>query len=476
MFGFGREAVQSDGRIIMGFDVSKLKDDPRTPDPDSYLVGRIPGMGRRVALDAAIPRSINLGAVAGRWSSDRALASRSVATLGSPLLRAVVGNPSSSTLGLDRPSEAFRCGTSTLGDNPLVKSIAQIDSLAAAESQASVSLNASMMRGVAGSFRNLDALRESTRSWQFNYDISFGKTAIEQVTELQRSFASPYTNSASGFALPFSTWSPDIGTRGVQGFVKPYELPWKATLESIVNAPLFNAFSKVAAGYAGWAQRIGDLFEVWRPKLVGVSEWLRREMEEWPQDPYGDPVPFWNVRLYRLAQAAYKGDYVARARFLDEIGANDAPDNVLIIGELLKPTFDPQRVDRRVDWEQLEPVEARRWLKRRLNGLKLGAWKEEQERKNGERRYEVERQVIKAGTSDVPELELIEFEIREDERVLYEQLRSVLPEQQYWFCWHRAQGLKYEEIAANMGIALSTVKAHARLLKRNPSFLEVVGR
>ena len=147
-----------------------------------------------------------------------------------------------------------------------------------------------------------------------------------------------------------------------------------------------------------------------------------------------------------------------------------------MIGCLLKPTFAPVRLDRRVDWEQMNRAEARCWLRQRLDGLKLSTWKEEQERKNGEQRYEVERQVIKAGAADVPEFELIEFEIREDERILYEQLRSVLPEQQYWFCWYRAQGLKYEEIAAKMGIALSTVKAHARLLKRNPNFLGVVGR
>jgi len=79
-------------------------------------------------------------------------------------------------------------------------------------------------------------------------------------------------------------------------------------------------------------------------------------------------------------------------------------------------------------------------------------------------------------SSDMSELEFVEFELREDERALYKQLRGVLPEQQYWFCWYRARGLKYEEIAAKMGVGLSTVKTHARLVKRNPGLLEVLDR
>jgi hypothetical protein len=116
---------------------------------------------------------------------------------------------------------------------------------------------------------------------------------------------------------------------------------------------------------------------------------------------------------------------------LDRGEADASPDNVLMIRELLKPTFDPEWLDRRVDWEQMDPAGARRWLRRRLDGLKVSAWKEEQGRKNGELRYELEWEAVEAITSDVPELEFVEFELREDERVLYEQLRGVLPEQQY---------------------------------------------
>ena len=121
---------------------------------------------------------------------------------------------------------------------------------------------------------------------------------------------------------------------------------------------------------------------------------------------------------------------MARARFLNVIEADDSPDNVLRIEELLKPTFDPQRLDRRVDWEQMDPAGARRRLRRRLDGLNRSALNVEQVRKNGEQPYEEDSQQFVAITSDVPELEAVEFELREDERTLDKQLRSVLPEQQ----------------------------------------------
>ena len=288
----------------MGFDVSKLKDDPGIPKLGFSLGGRMPDVGRRVAVDAAIPRSFDRSVVAGGWAKVEVLASRTVATPENSLLRAFVGIPSRSTLEAARPSGAFGWGISTLGDSPLVKTLSKFGSLAAAESQSNTTLNASMMRGVAGSFQNLYTLQESTRSWQSNYDISFGKAALEHVAAVERTIVGEYTSSAIGFAQPVGIRSPDIARRMIQGFVMPHEPPWIATLESIFGAPLFNSISKVAAGYAGWAQRIGELFEVWRPKLVGVSEWLRREMEQWPRDPYGDLVPIWNVRLYRLAQSS----------------------------------------------------------------------------------------------------------------------------------------------------------------------------
>jgi hypothetical protein len=266
--------------------------------------------------------------------------------------------------------------------------------------------------------------------------------------------------------------SANIGSQAVRGFMRARESPFRPMLDAF-NSPLFDAIRKNPAGFAMWApQRIGEWIKRVARPFGEVFEWLHREIEGWLRDPYGNFVPFWNVRLYRLAQSAYEGDYAARARFLNVIEADDSPDNVLMVEELLKPTFNPQRLDRRVAWEQMDPLGARRWLRDRLEGLKLSAWIEEQVRRNGEQAYEVESQLVEAiTTSDVPELAFVEFELREDERALYEQLQSVLPERQYLVCWYRAQDLTYEEIAARMGVAPGTVKAHAYFLRQNPSFL-----
>jgi hypothetical protein len=248
-------------------------------------------------------------------------------------------------------------------------------------------------------------------------------------------------------------------------------------LDSCNPLPLFSRLGEFVLGYARLEQRIEEWIEGLGRTVVATLEQLRREMEQPPLDPYGDPVPDWNVPFYWLAEAAYAGgDYEYIALFLDEIEAEDSADNVILIRKLLKPTFDPERLDRRVDWERMDPAAARSWLRERLEDLKLSAWKKEQGRKNSEQSYEVDRIIVNASPSNAPELEFVEFELREDERALYEQLQSVLPEQQFLVCWYRAQGIKYKEIAARMNIALGTVKSHARVLKQNPRFREALGR
>ncbi len=344
-----------------------------------------------------------------------------------------------------------------------------------AESQASAALNAYTASSKADGLGNLRSLEKSTRRCQSVYDGAFAGTVTKQLAAMERPLAAQYAGSFIQIKKSLDVRSTNMGAQPIQGFLRAHEPQSRAALDAL-NSPLFDAIRKTSVGYVGFAKRVVDLLDAWRPKLDEAFGWLRREMERWPRDPYGELVPAWNVRLYRLAQAAYEGDYLARARFLDEIEADGSPDNVLMIGELLKPTFDPERLDRRVDWEQMDPVGARRWLRTRLDGLKVSAWKEEQGRKNSELRYESEWEVVEATSSDVSESGFLEFELREDERDLHERLRGVLPEQQYWFCWYRAQDLKYEEIAARMGVGLSTVKTHARLVKRNPGLLEVLGR
>jgi hypothetical protein len=69
-------------------------------------------------------------------------------------------------------------------------------------------------------------------------------------------------------------------------------------------------------------------------RYTKFAETLFAFLVQWPGDPYGELVPLWNVELYRLARAAYRGDYLARARFLNEIGADESADNMLFIQDL----------------------------------------------------------------------------------------------------------------------------------------------
>jgi hypothetical protein len=463
----------------MGFDASKISDEAKVLDLDAASLDRwIPDAAASiVGVNAAAVRLTGFSAAQGRRSIADVLApTKPQMGLDSSFLRSAAGIPASGTLpGALRPGGAYGRIISAFADNSLRKPVAKFGSLAVGETQASAALNVSTVGSVADIFPNLRSLENSTRRWPSAHNGALGNAGFKQVSAMQQTLAGQYARHYTQVMKPLDVQSASIGTQVVRGFVRAHESQLRPMLYDFYS-PLFDAIRKIAAGFAMPAQRIPEWIKgVVRP-LGGIVEWMRREVERWPRDPYGNTVPFWNVRLYRLAQAAYEGDYVARARFLDVIEADGSPENVLMIEELLKPTFDPQRLDRRMDWERLDPAGARRWLRRRLVGLKLSAWKEEQERKNGEQPYEEESQVVEIITSDLPELEFVEFELREDERTLYEQLRGVLPEQQYWFCWYRAQGLTYEEIAARMGIALGTVKAHAYFLRRNPSFLEVLGR
>jgi hypothetical protein len=197
--------------------------------------------------------------------------------------------------------------------------------------------------------------------------------------------------------------------------------------------------------------------------------WLDRHLPRGPLDPYGHPVPLWNVQLYLLAQRAYQGDYRARAVFLNEIEADSSPDNILLVGPLLEPTFNPIRKDLRTCWEQEPPEQARRKLRDLLAGFGKRDGAEERSLKKGEYAYEHSRRILTPS-------EFADIEQYEDERILYEWLSAVLPEQQFMFCWYRSQGMKYKEIAAEMGIGLNTVKTYARLAKNNPNLRVVLGQ
>jgi DNA-binding CsgD family transcriptional regulator len=208
---------------------------------------------------------------------------------------------------------------------------------------------------------------------------------------------------------------------------------------------------------------------------------------QWPQDPYGELVPGWNVELYRLAQAAYEDDYLATVQFLDEIGADYSADNVLFIQDLLGPTFDPKRLDRRDKWEQREPADARRWLRKRLGEHRSGG-KDKHELPYDENPDEENTGPALITPSMLAELmnpdgdwdrkpthvngatpsAMAEFMKQERVRSLSRQLQAMLPERQYQVLLCLAEGMIYKEIAYRLGIGVSTVKTHVRYLRQKP--------
>jgi hypothetical protein len=185
-----------------------------------------------------------------------------------------------------------------------------------------------------------------------------------------------------------------------------------------------------------------------------------------PLDPYGNPVPLHNVWLYVLASRAYRGDYVARAAFLDEIGADESADNVYHLDGLLRPTFDSAPQDlggRRCAWEQLAPEKARRQLLRRLRDLK-----DEDGRVRGViLPWEDEQGEEPAGEED---LALFALEENELHQARQEKLRSAfnaLPERRLQVAKFRAEGLTAEQIGMQLGISSSSVRTHMQHLRQD---------
>ncbi len=119
----------------------------------------------------------------------------------------------------------------------------------------------------------------------------------------------------------------------------PRARPWAGSPDCTTRRAVFD-FSglsglgqagKPLQNYLGFAQRVDRLVSGWAKPFEGVFERLRRATEFYPRDPDGQPIPPWNIRLYRLARAAYRADdYEAQARFLDEIGADGSVDKVLL--------------------------------------------------------------------------------------------------------------------------------------------------
>jgi RNA polymerase sigma factor (sigma-70 family) len=481
----------------MGFDVSKVRDEARAMDPD------VASIDRRIQDAAASMVGVNADRVrrltgfsdtqGRRGIADVLAPTKPLMGLDSPFLRSAAGIPASGTLlGAVRPDGIYGRIKSAFADDSLCKPVTKFGSLAVVENRASAALNASTVRSVAHSFRNLRPLEESTRRWPSMYNSALGNAGFQQVSAMQQTLAGQYAGHFTQVNKFLDVQSAHIGTQAVQGFVRAYE-PQLGPMLDAFTSPLSEVIRKNAAGFAMLApQRIGEWIKrVLRPFGKKIIEWLHREIERWLRDPYGNFVPFWNVWLYRLAQAAYEGDPVAQARFLNEIEGDDFLDNVSLVDELLRPTFDPERPDRRKDWWLMELADARLWLRKRLRDIRI---KKDSERKAAERIYaqrerdellQVQgKHIVRATARDMLDFDpdLIEFERRERETLLRKRIREMLPEilserqlQIFEFLTH---GMTLKEIAHHLGLSEFTVKGHAMRmrakLREKPELLDVL--
>jgi DNA-binding CsgD family transcriptional regulator len=347
-------------------------------------------------------------------------------------------------------------------NNTLLETFAKVHlpALAAVKQvKASATLgNASTLISMAGGLRLLNG---RPLSLQAGY-LPLG-TPVQQGAHLQSVYGAMSAKTAIEHAVgaPYATFQTALGS-----------------LVERLLAPM----RQMAIAFSEW---IDKLMAGWRRRLSGAFEWLRELIRQWPRDPYGELVPVWNVRLYRLAQAAYRGNYVARARFLNEIGADESADNVLFIQDLLQPTFDPNRLDRRDAWEQRKPSDARRWLRKRLSEHRNGGkdkhelpYEENPDEENPGRAlitpsmsaelmnpdgaWDREPTYVNGATPSA----MAEFMKQERERSRLRQLQAMLPERQYQVLLCLADGMIYEEIAYHLGIGVSTVKTHVRYLRQ----------
>ena len=446
-----------------------------------------------VEVNAAQLRA-DLSAAAGGWSRADFLGTRESVSLHNPFLRAASGIMPAGIIETTRTSEALLRGFSASAESSFLKAMAQIASPTTPTwgkaSLTGLGQDTSVMKEIAEGFRGLGLPHEQARSWPHIYQESFRHAGFQQGATMKQAFSNQCVTNAFGFQRHLDTPSLGFGTGTAQGFLRAYESSANAMLGAF-NSPLLAEIGKVAVGFASVTQRFGEWIERWSRPLARASEWLRREMEQWPRDPNGDLVPFWNVRLYRLAQQAYEAScgvsdqegYMACALFLDEIGADkNSADNILSIKELLGPTFGSQepghrrRPDRRKDWWNEDPAEARRWLKKRLRernaeGQEVEhrrngdlSYVEGEYREDGELRHEQERHIVKASFSEV-----LDFVVRESAR---QELGQILPERQYQTLMLMLKQYKYKEIAEVLGICPDTVKVHALKLRNNPSLLE----
>ncbi len=453
----------------MAFDVGKAQENlgtlgeglgspgPSAVSPFGLKFDRLVGLG---GFGFTKMRFDSVGAIVGGRSRQVVSAAKPLA-FESPLARAFLGMPSKDSLGIDAGWRVARQASKGVR-SPEILALPGSDSTARASGRLGAvgALGDSPLKKVADGLRLSGAPAGHARGWQ-----ALGTFGDHDCVADWRGICATMWN--------FATCGPyGLATAGTGAFAKPTLTP-----------SLFDQIGKIRGGYAGFAHRVGEVMACLYRPFGGFFEWLRREIERWPRDPDGGFVPIWNVRLYQLAEEAYFGkDYVAQSRFLDEIGADESVDNVLLIRDLLEPTFDPKRPDRRTGWWNLDPWEARRWLCRRLRDRDFETGEDERVRQRREISYtEVEdpedpddrywyiaRHAPRAISAEM------EFLRKERAALLYQELALVLPERQLQVLALLSLGWSYERIARELGIAVGTVKTHVFRARNNPDVSKIL--
>jgi hypothetical protein len=261
----------------MGFDVSKVRDEARAMDPD------VASIDRRIQDAAASMVGVNADRVrrltgfsdtqGRRGIADVLAPTKPLMGLDSPFLRSAAGIPASGTLlGALQPGGIYGRIKPAFADDSLCKPVTKFGTLAVVENRASAALNASTVRSVAHSFRNLRPLEESTRRWPSMYNGVLGSAGFQQVSAMQQTLAGQYEGRLIQIKKFLEVQSANIGTQAVERFVRAHESQLRATLNACTS-PLFDAIRKNPAGFDMWAlQRMGEWIKRVARPLGGITD------------------------------------------------------------------------------------------------------------------------------------------------------------------------------------------------------------